>query len=370
MRNLADSGYIPAISFVIGDYKEMGVDPDFYLSILQDLNDDSGEYYIELAQAYRKTGKVEAASAAIEKSLGRGCLNHLYLCKDWKRVTELLEGLNPADYTIEEVSLVASEYILLEDIHNKWMDYSLECIERDLSKGELHISQTSLLRETRCESYSVRLRHICESILELAKEHDVERDNYLTLYIISKGLNDDENQRFWGLRSLENGSDRYLDNASTLRRFIDGDGNIIDRNFFEDLVSASSEIRVYNAIALQYEMDIDIRVKYAEKSIDLGSEEAKLILACIKLNEIKYPDYSSILELVLSAKIDDYLLKRKKNGLILDCYEALHGEDPNDPIALGLYRMLYSRKHSIKNKHDENMRRILSMIEGELIKNE
>ena len=177
MRNLADSGYIPAFSFVISGYKNMGVDPDIYLSILQDLNDDSGEYYAELAKSYSIIGKEIAASAAAEKSVERGCLTSLHYCNDWERLFDLLDRLNPADYSIEKVSAVASACINHNDIHNNWMDYSLEYIEKDLSKGQLHISEAYLLRGTKCEGYHARLKRIYESTLELAREQKVKCDD-------------------------------------------------------------------------------------------------------------------------------------------------------------------------------------------------
>ena len=370
MRNLADTGYIPAISYVIGEYKDMGVDPDIYLSILQDLNDDSGEYYAQLARIYWRFERLNDASIAAEKSLERGCLDAIHYCKDWNRMCELLEGHNPEEYSIGQVTALASWWIDYNDLPNKWMDYSLDYIERDLTKGELHISNVYILRETRCESYRTRLKHIYESIFELAKEQNLDCDDYVRLYYIACKSDDVESQHRWGMKSLELGNSIYLSNIRMIRRLIDNNGDVIDHNLFEELVSASSEIIVYDAIAGKLDLDVNIRMKYAEKCIALGSEKAKLTLADFKLNYTKYPDYKSVLESILSTKVDDRYLVKMKYRLILECYEALNGDDPNDPIALGLYRKVYGSKSPIRSKDEEIVFKIVNILQGELIKNE
>lgn len=163
-------------------------------------------------------------------------------------------------------------------------------------------------------------------------ENGTENLNCLELesiqYFIDNGHLSDFSKMI-GIRLLSMGKDTYFKSMEIAEKLVGYGSEIIDKELFNELEKASSKERIYAGLASNFYITEKGKIKFAEKALELGSEDGRKRLA--DLIQREHP--LKAMRLYLGCKQDWSI----RHGII-ECYERLSGSQPGDLIALELYR--------------------------------
>ena len=325
---LAGQGHRGALDLIVKSPNDYDADVDDLIEKIPD-NEEKASFYRKLLKA--STDRTVHSKYAL-KLLGCGDLGWLPFC-DNEDAVPLLQELDPKAYPLKCYGGVLHKYADSGRRRNKWAANLIAILEET--------DDTAILDEADLSRISAALDGPDRDKFDTAVDRlwmnrrleKVSDDALHGFYWFLKRRGDGDQLQRVGIHLLRKGIDTYLSSEEFRRRLAGIGDRIKDPELLERVIEASSEEAVYAALSENYRLSMDLRMEFARKAMESGSDKSRLAYANL-IWRSKDADYLEVVRQCLMVKEQSYRLR----NLLCFSYEKLAGGRRDDSVALELYR--------------------------------